>query len=203
MITFDPKGGDGASVSDVTFRLGEFYGLTRISDDVAYRYNIPQHWYGMVQAFYPANSVRSTTLIEFQMLPAPDYPAIVLPLGELLTLVDDGEIDLNHFEQPQRFEEFNNRLKQVIRITEEHIELLLDNPELLEDWKIHCLYPHVVFDMRVKATYDWLTPQTDWFDIDPNLIDWIFLVEQLVSEVDYPSNRDVDHADTKRELSSF
>jgi len=195
MMTFEPKGGDGTSVHDVVFQLGEFYGLTQIAEDIAYRYNMPQHWYGMVQAFYPSNAIRNTTLIEFQMLPAPDFPTILLPLSELLNLIDGGEIDLRHFEQPQRFEKFNKHLKQVIRITEEHIELLLDNPELLDDWKIHCLYPYVAFEQRVKATYDWLTPQTDWFDIDANLIDWIFFVDQIIHEVDRPSSQDDDSDD--------
>ena len=192
MIDLTPEGGDGTSIHDVVFRLGEIYGFTCISEDLAYRYNIPQHWYGRIQAFYLANVVRKAAMIEFQMLPAPDFPSILLPLAELLKLIDDGEVSVKYFQQAHHFDEFNTRLKLVIQTTEEHIDLLLDNPELLEDWKIHCLYPHILFDQRVKASYDWLTAQTDWFDIDPHLIDWIFLVQQLIHIIDRSSNQDDD-----------
>ena len=161
-------------------------------ENFAYRYNIPQHGYGMVQAFYPENAVRNTAMIEIQMLPASDFPTILLPLTELLKFIEDGEISLIHFQETQRFDEFNKRLKRVIRTREEHIDLLLDNSELLEDWKIDCLYAHILFDERVKATYDWLTAQTDWFDIAPNLLDWIFFAQQLIDETDHKSNQDDD-----------
>ena len=192
MIDLTPKGGDGASLHDVTFKLGGFYGFTKIPEDLAYRYNIPQHGHGMVQAFYPENAVRKIAMIEFQMLPTADLSTILLPLAELLTFIDNGEISLIHFQETQRFDEFNSRLKRIIRTTKEHINLLLDNPELLEDWKIHCLYAHILFDERVKATYDWLTTQTDWFDIDPNLLDWIFFAQQLIHEADHANNQDDD-----------
>lgn len=192
MINLTPTGGDGTSLHDVVFKLGEFYGFTNIPQDVADRYQMPQHWYGMVQAFYPANAIRDTTLIELQMLPAPGFPSILLPLPDWITLVEEHVIQLKHFQQTHRFDEFNNHLKLVIQTTEEHIELLISNPELMEDWKIHCLYPHVFFDQRVKATYDWLTSQSEWFDIDPNLVDWILLVQQLIQEADHPTGDDED-----------
>ena len=192
MIDFTPKGSDGSCMTDVQFRLGEFYGFSQISDETAYHYNIPQHWYGMVQAFCPANKKRQVALIEIQMLPAPDFPLISLPLGEWLMLIEQGDVQCKHFEQVNRFEDFNNRLKLVIQATDEHIQLMLDNPELMEAWKIQCLYPYIPFDQRVKATYDWLTDQTDWFDIDPNQLDWIFLVQQLIREADYPTHHDDD-----------
>lgn len=192
MIDLTPGNENGTSVHVVVLRLGEIYGLTCISESIAYRYNIPQHWYGMVQAIYPENVARKTAIIKFRMLPSSDFPTISLPLVELLKQIDDGEIGLKHFQQSPQFNEIDNHLKLVIQTTEEHIDLLLDNPELLEDWKIYCLYSHIQLDQRVKATYDWLTAQSDWFDIDPNLLDWIFFVQKLIREVDHPDNQDDD-----------
>ncbi|MEL7432308.1 MAG: hypothetical protein AAFN11_00015 [Chloroflexota bacterium] len=185
-----PKGGDGAFATDAKFRLGEIYGFTSVTDQIAYQHAMPTHWYGILNAILPANMSRRVTCVEFVMLPQPGYPTIVLPLPDLLYWVDEQLIDVKHFASPNTYQEFNDRLKLVLTTTEEHIELFVSNPELLENWKIHCLYANADFDGCVTATYQWVTPQEDWFDISPDLIDWIFLVRELIAHVDNPNSDD-------------
>ncbi|MEL7432644.1 MAG: hypothetical protein AAFN11_01745 [Chloroflexota bacterium] len=190
MNNLKPKGGDGAFGDDASIRLGEIYGFTNIPDDLAYQYQMPTHWYGILTAILPANKSRIATLVEYQMLPQPGYPTITLPLQDLLYWVDAQLIDVKHFASPNTFEQFNNRLKIVLTTTDEHIDLFVSNPELLEAWKIHCLYANADFDQCVTATYEWVTPQTDWFDIEASLIDWILLVRELIAHVDNPNSDD-------------
>jgi hypothetical protein len=184
MHKLTPKGGDGAYFGDAPLRLGEIYGFTGISEAISHELNIPRHWYGIIQAFLPERRGREA-IIEIQMLPLEDYPAIQIPLQYLLSLIQNDIICVKHFPMGN-LDTWNNQLKQVMTITEEHIELISDNPELIEDWKIYCLYQAT--DERVVATYNWLTAQTDWFETDPDLIDWILLTDALVENSNHPGN---------------
>ena len=188
MHKLTPKGGDGASLGDAPLRLGEIYGFTGISEAISDELNIPRHWYGIIQAFLPEICGQEAR-IEIQMLPLEDYPAIQIPFQYLLSLIQDDVICVKHFPMGN-LDTWNNQLKQVMTITEEHIELISDNPELIEDWKIYCLYQAT--DERVAATYNWLTAQTDWFETDPDLIDWIFLTDTLVETSNHPGKDDSD-----------
>ena len=137
-------------------------------------------------AVYPKTR-QSAATIEIQILPIPECQSVWLPVETLLKLIARDEICIKHFPQGS-FEQFNQNLRHTLRITEEHIELIIDNPELMADWKIHCLYS--ANTDRVKATYDWLNAQTDWFDLDPQYLDWIFLTRELIAHANRPNDDD-------------
>jgi len=188
MLNLTPTGGDGAFLDDSPLRLGEIYGFTAIPDIICYTYNIPHHWYGIVQAYYPV-STNSIASIEIQMLPLEDHNVVSLPLQDLLKWIDAGSISIKHFPMGN-LNIWSAQLAEMLVITQELIDLITDNPELMADWKIYCLYQYA--EERVAATYDWLTAQTDWFDTPHNLIDWILLTHNLLEASNHPGDSSED-----------
>jgi len=182
MLNLTSRGGDGAFLDDSPLRLGEIYGFTAIQDTICHTHNIPYHWYGIVQAYYPASANRATS-IEIQMLPLEDHGAVRLPLQDLLKWIDADSISIKHFPMGN-LSIWNAQLAEMLVVTQELIDLIIDNPELMEDWKIYCLYQPA--EERVAATYDWLTAQTDWFDTPHTMIDWILLTHELLEASNHP-----------------
>ena len=188
MLNLTPTGGDGASLHDSPLRLGEIYGFTAIPETICHTHNIPHHWYGIVQAIYPASATH-VACIDIQMLPLEDHNAVRLPLQDLLNWIEDDSISIKHFPMGN-LASWNAQLAEMMVVTQELIDLITDNPELMGDWKIYCLYQHA--EERVAATYDWLTAQADWFDTPHNLIDWILLTHDLLEASNHPGDSSDD-----------
>lgn len=184
MLNLTPGGGDGAFLEDSPLRLGEIYGFTAIPDTICHTLNIPHHWYGIVQAYYPATA-QDVASIEIQMLPLEDHGAVRLPLQDLLAWIEDDSICVKHFPMGN-LSIWNAQLAEMMVVTQELIDLITDNPELIDNWKIYCLYQPAA--ERVAATYDWLTAQTDWFDTPHTLVDWILLTHELLEASNYPGD---------------
>lgn len=188
MLNLTPRGGDGAFLEDSPLRLGEIYGFTAIPETICHMLNIPHHWYGIVQATYPASATR-VACIEIQILPLEDHDAVCLPLQDLLVLIEDDSISVKHFPMGN-LSIWNAQLAEMQVVTQELIDLITDNPELMEDWKLYCLYQPA--EERVATTYDWLTAQTDWFDTPHSLIDWILLTHDLLEASNHPGDSSDD-----------
>jgi hypothetical protein len=184
MLNLTPSGGDGAFLEDSPLQLGEIYGFTAIPNTICHILNIPYHWYGIVQAYYPS-TVNSVACIEIQMLPLEDHDAVRLPLQALLAWIEDDSICIKHFPMGN-LAVWNAQLAEMLVVTQELIDLITDNPELIEDWKLYCLYQPA--EERVAATYDWLSAQTDWFDTPHSLIDWILLTYELLDASNHPGD---------------
>lgn len=186
MLNLRPKGGDGAYNSDAPLRLGEIYCFTTSSKQISLDHAMPQRWYGMVEAYLVGSTQKETELV-VQMLP--DLSTrIQLSLQQVMQLLDDKLLHLKHFASSSLNTPYAS-LKHMLISTQEHSHLLAQDPELLSEWKLLCLYEHS--DQRVKLTYEWMTSQ-EWFDIDPCTIDWTLLSYQLLDLVNQPNDDDYD-----------
>ena len=186
MLNLRPKGGDGAYKSDAPLRLGEIYCFTTRSKQISLDHAMPQRWYGMVEA-YLVGSTRKETQLVIRMLPDLSTP-IQLGLKQVMQLLEDKMLHLKHCPSSPLNNPYNS-LKQMLISTQEHSHLLAQDPDLLSEWKLLCLYEHP--DQRVKLTYEWMTNQ-EWFDIDPRTIDWTLLSYQLLDLVNQPNDDDYD-----------
>lgn len=187
MLKLTPQGGDGAYNNDVPLRLGEIYCFTTSSKQISLDHAMPQRWYGMVEA-YLVDSNRKETQIVIQILP--DLSThIQLGLKQVMQLIDENVLHLKHCPSSP-LNTLYKTLKHRLIITQEHSLLIAQDPELLSAWKLLCLYEPP--DQRIKLTYEWLTTQSDWFDIDPLEIDWTLLTYQLLDLVNAPNDDDYD-----------
>jgi hypothetical protein len=123
--------------------------------------------------------------VNLQRLPYPEFSIIQLPLQPRLKGIDQGQIQLTHL-PALSIADANQRVRRLLKITGEHIELIRDNPELLAAWKLYCLYPNAID--RVQATYHGLTAQTDWFDMPQDSLDWDWLTQALIGAANRPND---------------
>lgn len=186
MFNPKPKGGDGASISDVPLRLGELYCFTLNSKQLSSDLAIPQRWYGIVES-YQRDDESQAIRLHSQRLPALET-TIQLDIQKIMTLVEDGLLHLKHYPVNYRNNSYET-IKHKLITTQEHFDLVAQNPELLGEWKLLCLYEPP--DNHVKSTYLWLIAQ-NWFDINLNEIDWTLLTYQLLDLVDQPNDDDYD-----------
>ena len=186
MLDLTPKGGDGAYNSDAPLRLGEIYCFTTRSKRTSLDHAMPQRCYGMVEAYLVDNN-RQNTQIVIRVLPNLTT-RIQFDLQQVMQLLEDKLLHLKHCPSSPLNNPYTS-LKQMLISTQEHSHLLAQDPELLSEWKLLCLYEHS--DQRVKLTYEWMTSQ-EWFDIDPCTIDWTLLSYQLLDLVNQPNDDDYD-----------
>ena len=153
--------------------LGTCYRFSGIPTWMQTDGDLPPHGYAVVYAFH----IQPPQRISLKWLPYPEGPITQLPLQPLNKGMDAGHIQMTAV--PALSIVYANRhVRQLLKITAEHIDLIRDNPELLADWKLTCLYP---MDLdRVQATYHWLTAQSDWFDMPPDSLDWDILTQALI-----------------------
>ncbi|MEM9955269.1 MAG: hypothetical protein AAF846_26920 [Chloroflexota bacterium] len=186
MFKLTPQGGDGAYSSASLLHLGELYCFTASSKQISLNHNMPQRWYGMVEA-YLVGSTRKETQLVIQLLPDLKQH-LQLNLQDTLYLIDNGMIHLKHYPSNPLSNPYET-LKHMLITTREHSLLIAKDPELWSEWKLLCLYE--LPEQRVKLSYEWLTNQ-EWFDIEPRTIDWTLLIYQLLDLVDAPNDDDYD-----------
>ena len=118
-----PIGWD-APVRERVLQLGTCYSFSGIPTWMPNEADMPLHGYAIVYAFHHQPPPR----ISLQWLPYPDCPIKQLPLQPLLNGIDQGQIQITAV-LALSIADANRQVRQRLKITDEHIDLIGDNPE--------------------------------------------------------------------------